>query len=490
MPAPYGITSTGFNAKTTEEIHDEVDEDFKGILGEGAGTEPDGSIPLDSPEGQLKTLIVDGYAELWELGEAIAASYDPNQASDSMLDAAAAQTGTVRNEETYSTVDLYCLGDYGTVLPAGRLVRTNSTLEIFESQSPITLGFLIARSNTTSYAKGDVAGVGAKAIVCVTAGITGSSFPGGSVGDIVTDGTVEWYILDDTGASVGVMSMTAQNAGPVGAPAYDLTDIRTPVAGWDSAINLFDAAVGQNQESDALFRARRDGELAGQGGGTPDAIRAAILRVNAGSIDPDHQPPTVVKVFYNDTDYTDSNGLPPHSVEVLVRNGTDADIAQALFDCVAAGTYTHGNQTSEVVDSEGYPQIVRWSRPEEVPIYAALTVRYDPASWPQGSEQLVAQYALSAFLTYTNEYPIARDVRVSPLNAGTMRGPAQVDESGQAVIPAATGSNPVPGLLEVEEILISTAPAPSSSAQVPIQSRQVAVFDSSRTTVVATTEDP
>lgn len=81
-------------------------------------------------------------------------------------------------------------------------------------------------------------------------------------------------------------------------------------------------------------------------------------------------------------------------------------------------------------------------------------------------------------------------MRVSPLNAGTMRGPAQVDESGQAVIPAATGSNPVPGLLEVEEILISTAPAPSSSAQVPIQSRQVAVFDSSRTTVVATTEDP
>lgn len=500
----YGITPEGFVSKPTEDIRSELDTAFKGILGDGAGTEPDGTIPLDSPEGQLITLITDGFAELWELGEALHASFDPNQATDAAQDNLAAQSGTVRNEATYSTVTGYAYGDDGTVLQTTRRVRLDGSTTQFVSTESATLAIPIDRATLTAYQVGDIrtsgSGLSWGVLVCVTAGISSAS-PNpvyGTVGEIFTDGTVEWMTIavrtttTGTKYAVAAVPFRAQVTGPVGALAGQLTDIRTPQSGWEGVINAFDASVGRNRESNALFRARRDAELAGQGGSTPDGIRAAVLRVNAGSVDPDHQPPTVVKVFYNDTDYVDANGLPPHSVEVLVRNGTDADIAQAIFESVAAGTYTYGNQTSEVVDSEGNPQIVRWSRPEEVPIYATIVLRYNPAVWPQGSESLVAQYGLSAFLTYTTDYPIARDVRVSPLNAGILTGGAQVDSSGQAVVPAATGSAPVNGLLEVESLKIGlqSDEASQSSAQISIQSRQIAVFDSARVVISATTEDP
>lgn len=505
MPGPYGVTVDGFVPKTTEEILAEIDSGLKGILGDGAGTEPDGSIPLDSPEGQLKTLITDLVDEAWQLGEAIYAALDPSQANDAAQDNLAALTGTVRNLATYSSVVVYCFGDLGTVLPSGRVLRLeNSTTEFISLAASSAFVVPTDRTPATAYVEGDVRTSGSALtwglIVCVTAG-TSNAFSDpvyGSEGEITTDGTVEWLTvgvitlanLGDPIYAYAAVTFTARQTGPVGAPSTQLTDIRTPVSGWVGAMNALDATVGQNRESNALFRARRDAELAGQGAGTVEAIRAAVLRVNAGSTDPLHAPPTVVSIFYNDTDYVDGNGLPPHSVEVLVRDGTDADIAEAIYNSVAAGTETYGNQTSTVTDSEGNPQIIRWSRPENVLMYASITARYNPAGWPQNSQTLVAEYVLSAFLTYTNAYPIGRDVRVSPLNAGILLGPAQVDSSGVAVIPAEAGAAAVPDLLEVEQLLVGTSPSPSSAAQITITSRQVAVFDSSRTTVIATPEDP
>lgn len=489
--ATYGITPEGFVLKERTTILDELDVGLKGILGESAGTEPDGSIPLDSVAGQIKVLIADGLAETWELLQAISAAFDTGQAENAALDALAALTGTIRNEATNSVTTLRCFGDYGTALPVGRIVRHATTLDKFSSTVAGTMLLPITNwSALTAYAVGDVVSVFATQRIywCTTAGTSDASAPTGET-DSVTDNSVVWRYLG-RGLHYVDVEVQAIETGPIGAAAGTLTDIRTPVSGWNAAINLADVTAGSNIESDPALRARRDAELAGQSSSSPDGIYAAVSRVNAGSTDPSHQPPTAVRVFYNDTDYTDADGLPPHSVEVLVRGGTDQDIAEAVFASVAAGTRTYGNQTSTVVDSEGVSQTVRWSRPEEVEIYVDMTIKFDAAAWPTGSETLIAQAAISALLTQVETFPIAQDVRVSPLMAYVLTGAYQTDDAGNAVVPAAAGSSAIPGLLEVESLYIGTTPSPSTSTQLGIQSRQVAVFDTTRTTATAVAEEP
>lgn len=502
MPT-YGPTSAGWVNKALTTILEEFDAGLKAILGDSAGTEADGSIPLDSAAGQIKVLLADAFAALWDLMQLIYASFDPNQATSAQLDALAALTGTVRNQATYSTVTMILTGENGTLLSTGRIVREADSLAQFilpaeTGDLTLTNPTLIDRQTLTAYVEGDICSHGSggdlNILVCIVAGTTSASTTPFSLAfnDTVVDGTVTWLSCNDYGTSYAYAtgSFRAVDTGPVGGAAQQITDIFTPVDGWLYAVNALDAVAGRDKESDPTFRARRDAELAGQGGSTPDGILAAVSRVNAGSTDANHQPPTTVKVFYNDTDFTDSNGLPPHSCEVLVQGGTTADLAQAIFNAIGAGTNSYGNRTDSVVDSEGRTQSVSWSRPVEVPIYVDAVVRYDSSSWPAGSDLLVAEAAKSALLTYTATYPIARDVRVSPLNGAIMRGPSEVDATGTAVVPATTGSEAVVGLLEVETLFISTSPAPSGATQIPISSREVAVFDTSRTTITASSEEP
>lgn len=492
----YGLTSTGFRAKPLSVILEELDAALKLILGESAGTEPDGSIPPASYAGQLKALMGDGFAALWDLLELIYASHDPNKAVDAAQDAIASITGALRQSAQQTSVLATVVVADGTVLPVGRVAKVATTGARFVSQDEIGPSSLDPWTAGAYYDRGTCVYNGTNIYVCVIAGTAaGAGGPTGTSTAIV-DNTITWRYLAPL--TVGSVTYTAYSStwiaevvGPVGALAGTLTEIDTPATGWISIVNPVDASVGRYKETNAAFRARRDAELAAPGNTTVDTIRANLLKVNEGSTDPDHEPPTSVIVFWNDTDYTDANGMPPHSVECLVYGGTAADIAQAIWDSVGAGTATYGSTTTAVTDSEGNTQYVNWSRPTEIPIYVTASVKYDATAWSaNGADAAVKQAVISALLTFAEDWPIARDVRTSPLVGAIMRGPSEVDSSGAAVVPATDGSDPVPGLLEVETIYIGTSPSPVSSAQVPITRRQIATFDSARVVVTAAAEDP
>jgi hypothetical protein len=489
----YGVTPLGFVPKPLAVIAAEIDAGLKKILGDSAGTEADGSIPVTSMAGQLKTLLADTWADQWDKQQAIYASNDPNQAADASLDALSALTGTLRGSQRQSVATGVCVGSPLTVLEVGRQIETSDTAAPFISATgPITMASLTAWVGTTAYAAGALVTNASRAYLCITAGTSaGAGGPTTTATDI-TDGSVHWrYIGEGTGYAV--ILFVAQSFGPVGALANKLTVIDTPVTNWNAVTNPADAIVGRFTENNAALRARRENEVATSGNTTVDAIRANVLQVNQGSTDPNHQQPTSVHVFWNDTDYVNSDGLPPHSIEVLVQDGTDADIAQAIWDSVGAGTYTYGSSSAYATDSEGNSQLVRYTRPTGVPIWVTATGRYQASAWPAGSDGIVAQAMLSALLTYTTGYPIGRDVRQSPLSAAMLRGPYAVGfsgTSGYAIVPAPDGSPAIPGLLEVDTIFIGTATGPTSSAQLTLAGRQLAQFDSSRCSITASTEDP
>ncbi len=481
------MSATGWVGKPLETIASEVDADLRAILGDSAGTESDGSIPTASMAGQLKALVVDPIAAAWDLGEAIYSSFDPGKAVGASQDAVNSIRGSQRQAAQNSIATGTCVGDAGTVLLAGRLAGVTGTGAQFSSVGNATL------ATASGYAASGTVPVGAFAMVSqrvyrsTVAGIGTASGPSG-VGLAIADGTATWRYLGE-GAALAHVPFAASDAGPVGALANRLSLIVTPVSGWNSINNMSDQALGRKRETDASFRARSEAELAAPGNTTRDTIRANILKVNEDSIDPAHEPADACEVFVNDSEFADQNGQPAKSVEVMVQGGTTADIAQAVFDSIPAGMQAIGNRTDTVYDSEDNLQSIAWTRPTEVQIWVTAVGRYEAREWPSGSDTLVANAMLSALLTYTADWPISRDVRISPLIGAMMRGPAETDDSGTAVVPAADGSAPVAGLLEVETLYIGSASGPTGSAQVSVSARQIAVFDSSRCSITATTED-
>lgn len=489
MATAYGVTAQGFVAKSLATIKAEITAALLEIIGASAGTEPDGSIPDGSMAGQLVALMVDRETAHWDLMQAVYAACDRAQAMGASLDVVGALIGALRQLRQFSTATVTCVGVPGTQLLAGRAVKVTGTGSRFDGAAA-TIAAANAWAGTTNYSLGDRVTNAGNVYRCTTAGQSASSGGPTTQGSGIVDGGAQWLFL---GAGTGFVDVlfTAEVAGPVGALAGTLVNIDTPVSGWNAAYNALDAAVGRNQESDAVFRPRQDAVVAGAGTSPKDAIRAKVIKVNQGSTDPNHQPPTSCTVYANPTDYTDANGLSPHSVECLVVGGTDADIALAIWQAVAAGTATVGTTQVTVADSQGNPQVVSFTRPQPVLIYITTTAKYDASVWSGSNPGAsVAQAVLSALLTYGLTYVPGADLRAGALQAAALRGPSQVDANGNAVVPAISTSAPVPGLWQLDPLYIGTAPNPSSNAQITIGTRQFAQFDSSRCTITAAAESP
>lgn len=491
----FGVTPAGFVGKPLTTVESEIDTALKGILGESAGSEPDGTIPLKSMAGQLKVVLTDGFAAQWDLQQAVYSSFDPNSATADSLDAVASITGTLRDAATFSSLTGTMTGSPGTVIPQGSVASVQVSGTRFDTFVPLTLVAVPAWTGSTSYFVGNRVANNNRVYQCTLEGLSAASGGPTGTGQAIVDLFVTWEYLGE-GTAAGDVLMKAEASGPFDAVVKTLTVIATPVGGWSNVTNLTLTTIGSNLETDAHLRARREGELAADGKSTADAIRAAILKVNEGSTDPTHLPISNVTVFHNDTDTTDGNGVPPHSVEVLVQYAgnnvtTDKDIANAVFASVGAGIGMFGNQTSSVTDSQGNTQTVKWSKPTAVPIYIVATVYYDPTKWPvTGAAALVQQYALSALLTYTLNFPVGQSVRSAPLVAAILEGPSAVDSTGTRIVPAPAGSTFPPGLLDVSPLNIGTAPAPGTSTPITITSRQVATFSASNINITATAEAP
>jgi len=471
MPITYGLTEQGFVAKPLDVIKGELEAAFKaGPLGQSAGTEPDGSIPAQSVAGQLVAIMADGLAAQWEIDQAIVAGVDPTTASGAAQDAVCSITGTVRAPASKSTVSCVCSGTPGTGLPAGRVATVVDSGARFVSSAAGTIALLSSWGPSTAYAYGAMVTNGGNVYFCGTAGTSSGSGSGptSTATTPITDGGVTWYYVGP-GMGAVLVPFAAEQTGPIGAVAGTLSQIATPVDGWRGVRNPLDAVVGAALEGAAALRVKREVELTSDALAAANAIRAHMIKVTAVK---------ACTVFVNNTDATDANGLPPHSVEVLVLGGADADVAQAVWEAVGGGiaTCSSSSNSAVITDSSGNPQTVYWTRPTAVPIYIDATVLYDASAYPSDGDAQIK----NALVTFGASYVIGKDVRASALIAACFDGPTSTADT----------ATPVPGVLDVSPLYLGTSPGPGSSSPVLIGLRQIATFDTSRITVTSSPGTP
>lgn len=243
----------------------------------------------------------------------------------------------------------------------------------------------------------------------------------GTVGTTITNGSVRdtnsmiWNlpatVVIGTDGTV-VATATCANSGAVAAVAGSVNGINTPTRGWASVTNPLAATVGIAAETDAELRVRQSQSVALASLTPFDAVDGAIANVEG---------VTRHKLFENDTDTTDANGLPAHSISAIVEGGDATEIANTIRSTKGQGVSTYGTTAVIVTDKYGNPYTIRFSRPVDVPIYVSITIQ---ALTGYSSE--VGDGMKAAVAAYINSLAIGDSVLLSrvysPANLGVVSG--------------------------------------------------------------------
>lgn len=287
----------------------------------------------------------------------------------------------------------------------------NTAIEIYNSFSPTTAQAAALSSNVK------INGITRKVATNSTADLLLT----GTAGTTITNGSARDKngIIWNFPASVAIgvdgtvlVTATCANSGSVAAMAGTITTINTPTRGWVSVTNPAAATVGTPAETDAELRIRQSQSVALPSITPFEALDGAVSNVTG---------VTRHKLYENDTGSEDGNGLPPHSVAVIVDGGDVTDIAQAIRGNKGQGTATHGATSVTVPDKYGNPHVIKFSRSSDVPVYARIKLKVFTGYTSQIGQQI--QQAIS---DYINSLTIGDSVLLSriysPANLGVVSG--------------------------------------------------------------------
>lgn len=186
---------------------------------------------------------------------------------------------------------------------------------------------------------------------------------------IATDGTNRWFLPSSVtippSGSITVTA-TAEKAGDIAADPNTITTIGTPTRGWQTVTNAFAADAGAPVETDAALRRRQKVSTALPSLTVLEGITGAVATIDG---------VTRYAPYENDTNLTDGDGVPPHSIAMVVEGGDAQAIAAAIAAKKTPGAYTHGTTTEVVVDQYGLEHTIRFFRPtaKRIKVEIALT---------------------------------------------------------------------------------------------------------------------
>lgn len=189
----------------------------------------------------------------------------------------------------------------------------------------------------------------------------------GTAGTSIAAGVVEdesgnqWTLPENIVLPDSAMQVTATCVplGAIEAAAGTINKIVNPQKGWTAVTNNDAAIPGRPVETDEQLRYRQMLSVAIPSQNMLDSTIAGLASVVG---------VTRYKVYDNDTNETDTNGIPGHSIAAIVEGGTDAEIAKQIYLRKGPGGGTFGEIATTYINNDGLQTIVRFSRPTYVPI--------------------------------------------------------------------------------------------------------------------------
>lgn len=193
--------------------------------------------------------------------------------------------------------------------------------------------------------------------------------------------TMKQGIIKDGKVTLPASSVTA---GPDGnTDKNTIRGITNPKPGINSVTNSTPFEGGRNTETDAEFRERYYLSVDFAGGVNIDAIIAEIYENVEAVIS--------VSGEENDNDETNENGVPPHSIEIIVYGGLDEQVAAAIYRRKAAGIQTFGNTTVPIISASGKTYNLNFSRPTPVNVWVKITNLATNRQFPKDGFQQIKQ---------------------------------------------------------------------------------------------------
>lgn len=277
----------------------------------------------------------------------------------------------------------------------------------------------------------------------------------GQAGTIITNGAAldtfenRWLLPDEVIIPVSgeiTITATAEEAGAIEAVPGSINRIATPTLGWQSVTNPSAATVGVAVETDTVLRERQARSTALPSISLWEGIISSLLNI-----------PGVVRVsgVKNDTNVPDDNGIPGHTIAMIVDGGQVSEIGETIFLKKAEGTGTYGDVETTYMDSYGFPNKVRFSRPTIVEISATLTI--SPAA---DYVTTVADEIKTRIADYINGLQIGESVNAARvLTAAIMQCPGIDDR------------------FSVTALTLGKNSGPQTAASIPIQWNEAAACD-------------
>lgn len=208
---------------------------------------------------------------------------------------------------------------------------------------------------------------------------------------IAKDGNDNQWALPDTvtipPAGQITVTATCTTIGAIAALAGTIDQIGTPTRGWQTVNNPADAAVGAPVEKDPALRQRQTVSTALPSQTVLDGIVGAVANL-----------PGVAHyaAYENDTDLPDANGLPKHSIALVVDGGDVNAIANAIALKKTPGSGTYGTTSVVVTSAKGIPVTINFFRPTDASISAVVTITVLPGYTSSIGEEM--QQAISDYI--------------------------------------------------------------------------------------------
>lgn len=434
-----GLTNNGLVIKRLPEIISELQTEAKQIFADLVPPGDEVDTSENTTIGRLIGLVAPSHADIWEAVQQVHDSFNPNAATGYSLDNMVTLSGINRFGSEPTRAACIFEGTNNTLIGLNAKVSSSTTQRIFSLTGTVSLNQYQASGIGIS-----VNNIQNSTIYRVSYSTDGVNFTDVSITsdasatsteilaaiktafDTTTGGTFQTYYQDgylflnrtDPFQTVNfelTPNLRVQKCrklgvvycdefGPLSQPAESIDTIAVPVLGWDSVTNPLDAAEGRYEETDEELRERFRNSKFFQAANIIEALVDALRNVD----DVDD-----VVVYENDSDTTDSLGIPPHSFMPIVLGGLPTSIGEAIWKNKPTGIRSFGNTTVVVADSQGIGHSISFRRPDEVQIYVSMSIT-DIGGMPG---DVIAKVKESLVTYFESNYSIGDDVIYSRLYA-------------------------------------------------------------------------